>query len=418
MTGYLQESRVMVRPFSHRREGDTVVIGDLDRDVYLTIPAEGLDILESLAAGHTVGETVRRYQDRHGETPDIEDFLEALESEGFVGAGPTGPPAKPRRTWELPWLTQAMAQRFFGPPVLVTSLALIAFGIVLGVVDFPTIPPPDSVLFLKNSDHFAELTWATYLIGFAGVALHEIAHLLAARAVGVPARIGFGNQMYIIVAQTTMDGIWLAPKGRRYVAFLAGSILDGVCGSILIIVQWADHQGWISIPPIVTALIRAVLFTYILRLTYQTFLFLRTDFYYVVANALNCRNLLADAEDHLRNLVARVRRRPEPVDQSGIPRRELRAVRFYSVVWVLGRVAALAALFFLILPVLWGYLVEVLRLVTGHDTRLGVAGFLTIFLLAMIFQGGGIYLWLRGLLRSRRQRSGHRVNAATGTGSA
>ena len=82
MAGYPPDSHVMVRPFTHRREGDTVTIGDIDRQVFLAIPAEGMDILDSLAAGHTVGETVRRYEQCYDETPDIEDFLDALQQGG------------------------------------------------------------------------------------------------------------------------------------------------------------------------------------------------------------------------------------------------------------------------------------------------------------------------------------------------
>ena len=104
MTRYAPDSLVTVRPFTHRLDGDTVILGDIDRHVFVAIPTEGLDILESLAAGNTVGHTTRLYEEKHDETPDIEDFLEALEQEGFIGeasavdAGdvPDVPPA-PRR---------------------------------------------------------------------------------------------------------------------------------------------------------------------------------------------------------------------------------------------------------------------------------------------------------------------------------
>lgn len=84
MPRFALDGRVAVCPFAHQRDGESVTIGDLDRQVFLTIPVEGLDILTPLAAGRTVGETVALYEQAHGQTPDIEDFLSVLAGEGFV----------------------------------------------------------------------------------------------------------------------------------------------------------------------------------------------------------------------------------------------------------------------------------------------------------------------------------------------
>src|SRR5712692_8126400 len=84
MTRFQPDTRVVVHPFAHRHEGRSVTIGDLGRQVFLAIPAEGLDILSALAEGNTVGEAVRLYEQTHGETPDVEGFLSALAVEGFV----------------------------------------------------------------------------------------------------------------------------------------------------------------------------------------------------------------------------------------------------------------------------------------------------------------------------------------------
>jgi hypothetical protein len=73
--------RVAVRPIAHQRDGPSVTIGDLSRQIFLTIPAEGLDILSALAAGKTVGETVALYEETHAETPNVENLLTVLSSE-------------------------------------------------------------------------------------------------------------------------------------------------------------------------------------------------------------------------------------------------------------------------------------------------------------------------------------------------
>ena len=73
MSTFTLDAPVAVRPYAIRVNGADAVIGDTARGVYLTIPVEGLDLLESLAGGLTVGEAVRRFEDRH-------DFSVAVKS--------------------------------------------------------------------------------------------------------------------------------------------------------------------------------------------------------------------------------------------------------------------------------------------------------------------------------------------------
>ena len=133
-----EDTLVEVHPYMHKADGREVIIGDPGRQVFLAIPAEGLEILESLQAGHTVGETVRAYVQRHGETPDIDDFLEILAQEGFVSTGHStaieavGDPESshshgddPRvhefKRWSLDWISERTARRIASVPVLIRS---------------------------------------------------------------------------------------------------------------------------------------------------------------------------------------------------------------------------------------------------------------------------------------------------------
>src|SRR5271170_5592159 len=95
MSKYSNETLVRVCPFARREEGDEVTIGDVRRHVFLTIPTEALVILDGLAEGQTVAQAQDCYQQRYGEAPDIEDFLEALESAGFVSIATEGDEVTP-----------------------------------------------------------------------------------------------------------------------------------------------------------------------------------------------------------------------------------------------------------------------------------------------------------------------------------
>lgn len=312
MSEFPPDARVAVRPIAHQFEGQSVTIGDLDRQVFLTIPAEGLGILSALTAGKTVGEAVRLYEQTHAETPDIEDFLNVLSHEGFVAPwdGEAFVPQAPAPA--LGRISPAAARRLFGAPVLGLCALLVAVALALVAMDPHVIPSPTVLVF---HDHFAALSAAMCAVILAGLMVHEAGHLLAARASGVPARIGISHRLWFLVGETDMTGIWMAPKRDRYVAFLAGPIVDSVSAALLVGVLWAERHGWIGLSSMLQQLTGALLFSYLLRLLWQCFVFVRTDFYYVIATALNCKSLLGDTEDLLRNRVevAPVARRGRPV---------------------------------------------------------------------------------------------------------
>ena len=410
MTGYTPDSLVAVRPFKHRFDGDTVILGDIDRQVFVAIPAEGLDILDSLAGGKTVGQTVRLYEQKYNDTPDIEDFLEALEQEGFIGealAAAAGEVPDVRRThwrWRLEWLSPPTAQRLVAWPVLAVCGVLIAVGAAL-VVDDPGVLPRGGHALLFPI-HFAALTWATMFFVIVGVFLHEMGHVVAARAAGVSAGIGLGNALWIVVAQTDMTAIWMAPRRQRYVAFAIGAIIDAVSCTFLIAFIWSAHRGWISPPQWTVLLATAVLLTCLLRISWQFIFFLRTDGYYIIATAFECKNLMADTDDYLRNLWARFRGSPHRIDQSGIPAREMRVVRWFSLLWFFGRFVSMFFLIFIIIPVLWGYTYQFILLLTGNETQFNSIDFATAAIVAFALRGGGLIMWLHGLARGAQTRRG------------
>ncbi|XVV00816.1 hypothetical protein ACQPW3_25740 [Actinosynnema sp. CA-248983] len=406
MSRFPMDAPVQVRPHSSRRDDDFAVIGDDERQVYLSVPLEGLDLLEWLAEGMTLAEAVRRYEDRHGEPPDTDAFLEALEEEGFVAPPgavlPDAAPRRPRRVWNLDWLSPEAARRWFSAPVAALTGSLVLVAAVLAALDPGVLPGASALMF---QDHFWAYLWVVIGIASLGVVVHELAHVVAARAAGVSARVLIGNQLYAIVAQTDMSGIWLAPKRSRYLALLAGMIADVVGVAVLVVVLWFDRAGAYALAGPVRVVLAGVLFTYFIRLLWQAFVFLRTDLYYVIATALDTRSLMADTDVHLRNLVRRVRRKPL-IDQSGIDRREMRAIRVFSVVWVLGRLLALATLVGVTVPVLWFYGARTVAFFRGEPVTgtFSWADILSFAVLTFLLDGGGIVMWVRSLIRSHRAR--------------
>lgn len=402
--------QVRLKPFTHRDEGDSVTIALQGGNVFLSIPVEGFRLLEWLRDGATVAEASERFEREYGEAPEIEAFLDALRAEGFVadpGAEPEPEPAAAGPelgSGHLRWITPRVARLFVNPVVGVAAALVVLAGLAAAVSRPQVVPLAEGLQF---ESHFALLTWTTFAIALAGVMVHEFAHVIAARAAGAPARIELSNRMYVVVVQTDMTGVWMAPARARMAAFLAGPIVDAVCVSLIVIVLWGHETGRLQLEPIPLMLLQGVGFTYIARIIWQCLMFWRTDFYYAVATLLRCKNLMIDTENLLRNLRNRVLRRPERVDQSAVPPRERRAVGVYAFIWLGGRVVALWAFAAFTIPLLVYYTVQCVTYLAGTNAGFGWVDFVTALVLGIGMNVLGIVLWgRRGVLawraRSRR----------------
>jgi len=168
--------------------------------------------------------------------------------------------------------------------------------------------------------------------------------------------MGISNRLWYLVAETDLTGLWALPKRKRYLPFLAGVLIDAVSGSLLVLALFALEHHWLTLPIFTVRMLRALVLSYWLRILWQSFLFVRTDFYFVIVSLLNCKNLLKDTEDFVRNLARRVAPSLRFVDQSGIPVAERRVIRLYSVLWVGGRIMAFVVLFSITVPVAISYI--------------------------------------------------------------
>jgi putative peptide zinc metalloprotease protein len=403
---YAPETRLLVPPFEQRPDGDDVIIANHTRSSFLSVPGEAAELLTLFAAGHTVEQVRTIYYTRYGLYPDLDDFIDTLAQEGFVqlpgtDAPPAGAPAQAAagrtRQYHFEGISRQAAARLCSRPVLAACGLLIALAVGLCAAD-PSLIPPSTVMVVDHQ----QLAFASAVLVFCMVTvfLHELAHLVAARAAGVSSRIGLGTRLWILVAETDMTGIWLASRRQRIVAFLAGPLLDLTSAAGLVVVLHLERQHWFALSPGVILLLRMCLFVYLSRLLWQLFFFVPTDVYYVVGAVFGCKNLMHDTEELLLNALARLVGRTPVADQSDVPAAEMRVVRWFALVWLAGRGLAFASLLLLTLPVLAGYGELLVRGVAGDRAPL-VSGPL-LPLIAVAVQAIGIVWWMKSSLRLRR----------------
>jgi putative peptide zinc metalloprotease protein len=410
---YGPESLVAVFPFTRQQDGGEVIIGRPDHGVFLALPEDAVEVLDWLAAGDSVGEAEERYRQKYGVAADLPDLLELLEGKGLVrprtvaadaagaGEGWDGSGREGRR-FHFEHVPEALARRVFGRPALVAAGVVVALALVAIALDPAAVPGRSALYFPRHRTLYAlVLLVLSYFTLFA----HEFGHLLAGRALGVSSRMGIGHRLWIVVAETDLTGLWAVPRQDRYLPLLAGAILDAVSAALLILASAAVDGGWLLLPDGLVRLVRAMIFVYLMRLLWQCFFFVRTDFYFVLANYLSCKNLLGDTETYLRNRLARLTRRIAAVDQSHIPPREMRFVRLYAWVWIAGRLLALGLLVFVTIPVGIRYFHALAATIAAgyRGNRYAYVDAMVIVCLTLIPLAIGTTMWVASLSRRLRR---------------
>ena len=421
MNRYTAETRVLVQPFFRQVEGDEIIIGV--QSSFLALPPDAVELLDCLAAGKTVGEAQALYFEKHKEQPDMMDFLSSLEQAGFVqpvaddplslstNNGSTAPMARTKRPalrYHFENFPPSVARVLTGKWALVLYGAAIIAALAALATEPSLLPRWDALFFTED---MTSMALALLVYSFLMLFLHEMAHLVAARAAGIPSRLGLGHRLWILVAETDVSGLWSLPRSKRYKTLLAGPLLDLVSASVLVCVGYAGIKGWLLMPPLAVQVCRALLLMYLLNLLWQCNFFLRTDFYYVLANFFGCKNLMGDTESFLRSRVAMWTGWSEAKDLSYIPVREMRVVRGYAWVWLLGRANMFWILATITLPLLWGYLTHIAAILgTGfsHDPSAFIDALVLGSVTATV-QVAGLWMWLSSFLKRKKREVSHEM---------
>jgi hypothetical protein len=344
-------NQTILYPLTFVDEGDQVVIGRPDVDSFAIFPADAAAVVRRLAIGADIASVATWYQAMYGEPADIEDFVDTLRDLGFVrpeGEVPAEIPPRPPVRW------QRLGIILLSPPALAAYALAIGATIYL-MVSVPALHPgPSKVFFTKSVLVVMGATCAAQLVG---IAVHEGFHVLAGRRLGLPSRLSVGRRLYFVVFQTTLVGLMGVPARKRILPFCAGLIADCVLTACLVGLAEASRlAGW---PPWTVRVAVAFVYVTILRMLWQAMIFMETDLYYLLASALRCHDLHAMTRTYLRTMIARLRgqrgrgpvARPGPF-APGWTDRDLRIVRYYAPVVVVGSIVVILLAAVSTIPVL------------------------------------------------------------------
>ncbi|MFD5240528.1 hypothetical protein [Streptomyces tendae] len=404
-------TRVLLHDLAVRRDRDEWIVGRMTTRTFVALPAAGARAVELLGAGLSVGRTEESLRAETGEEFDIADFVGDLAALGFVAriGDHAVPDAEPPRA-SLPWLRPRHVRLALHPVMpLLVGVLLAAAAVVL--VRRPDLLPGYRDLLWSRHGSVVLLSGAA--AGWTLLLAHELAHLVTARAAGVPGKMRLGTRLQFLVMQTDISGIELASRRHRLTAYLAGIALNLSVASSLVLVLALTEPGTTA-----HRLLAAALLLALLPLPFQCMVFTRTDLYFVLQDLTGCRDLYGDGLAYARYRARRsvrsvrsvrsmraVRRGVGAGDRDDdpsarLPAHERRAVRLYSVVLVVGTAACLTFMAAVTLPVDVALLVRAVRgLGPGHGLA-GNADAVTV----LVVLGGVNVLWLVTWWRNRRPR--------------
>ncbi|MCW1096261.1 hypothetical protein OJ963_20400 [Streptomyces sp. RS2] len=398
-------TRVLLHDLAVRRDRDEWIVGRMATRTFVALPAAGARAVELLGAGLSVGRTEESLRAETGEEFDIADFVGDLAALGFVAriGDHAVPDAEPPRA-SLPWLRPRHVRLALHPVLPLLVGALLAAAVVVLVRRPDLLPGYRDLLW---SRHGSVVLLSGAAAGWTLLLAHELAHLVTARAAGVPGKMRLGTRLQFLVMQTDISGIELAPRRHRLTAYLAGIALNLSVASSLVLALTPTEPGTTA-----HRLLAAALLLALLPLPFQFMVFTRTDLYFVLQDLTGCRDLYGDGLAYARYRVRRsvrsvrtgrrgVRAGDRDDDPSArLPAHERRAVRLYSVVLVVGTAACLTFMAAVTLPVDIALLVRAVRgLGPGHGLA-GNADAVTV----LVVLGGVNVLWLVTWWRNRRSR--------------
>jgi hypothetical protein len=391
----MHDAQVHFHSLSFVPEGAGVLVGRPDTESYAVFPPDGADLLQHMVNGMTPTEAAEWYETTYRESIDVAEFLATLEDLGFTRAAGEQQATEPPVRW------QRLARALYSRTAFACYVGLVAAWMVT-VSRHPEIAPNPRRVFFTSSLLIAQVTIVASQIGF--LFMHEAAHVLAGKRIGLRSSLGIGQRMYAVVLETRMNGLLSVPRRQRYLPFLSGIMVDVllICGLGLLAAATRGSDGSM---PLIGRFALASGFPIVIRIIWQFLLFQRTDLYYVFCTMLRCYDLHAAARTLVRNRFWRALGKEERlVDEGNWTDRDRQIAWWY---------APFAAIGLAILTIIMIMIVIPLATIFAHLLWQGLSGdfglrfwdALGSLLLNSAQILAFVYPTIRNYVRSRRVRS-------------
>ncbi|MEO3746741.1 hypothetical protein [Plantactinospora sp. B5E13] len=399
---------VRLHPLVYLEEADAVTVGRPDVDSYAIFPPDGAELVRRLAAGTTPRQAAQWYADTYGEPVDVAELLDTLAELEFIrpagddrpaggdgSAGPGGSSDPATAPGPVRW--QRLGRALFSPVAFAGYALLVTAAIAVMAAEPDLAPHYDHIFF---TDYYSVIELTLFLGQIPLMLVHEGAHALAGRRLGLRSRLSLSHRLGRLVLETSLDGLVVVPRRKRYLPMLAGIGADVLTVAALTLVAAVLREPDGSIP-LAGRICLALAFGTVLRTVWQFYFFLRTDLYHLFTTVFGCVDLHTTAMRMLRNRVNRwLGRQDRRYDESLFHPVDRRIGRWYSWLVVVGYAVGLSTLVYM-LPAVYRFASGVLGRFFTEPDLVGLAD-------SVVFLGlnvGQLVLLVAVMVRERRNRA-------------
>lgn len=333
----INENSIVELRLSVQKDGEEYTIGDKGLSTFIRVPEEAA-ILVGLCDGiNSVREVAVSLKNTYQYDVDVIDFLGELAELGLVYSvdGEILKESESKQPSEIK--VSRLANILFSPLLVIVYSVLFLISIALFILFPDLLPAYDESMVSPytgvNLLLFFVITWTLTVF-------HEYGHYLAAIRLGIPVRFQLNLRLVWLVVEADMTGLWSMEKNKRFVPYLAGIMFDTCVLFTILVFQ-------LLLPGTLSELASLITFCMILQFSMHFLIFLRTDLYFILINALHIGNLHEAANSYLKNIVNRKKVIELFKDW---PSREYRYIKMFSFLQICGYLFAAFLLFNFILP--------------------------------------------------------------------
>lgn len=308
-----------IKEFDYRKEGSYYIVW-IEESKFIELDEASFKILQQLSQGINPEQIKENYKKENNEPLELDEFIATLQDLGFIGEPKKGKKAS------LSFIKPSHVSWLYSKPTLLLYSAIIVTGLILLSFN-PKYFPTYTDYFITDS-YFTTLI-LTFIIGMILLSIHELSHLLSARAKGIYGNIGVGLRLYFPVAETNITGLWKLERNERYLPILAGMLSDLLIASIGVITLYIYDNRVITSQPFSNELVKASILILWYGLLWQFMLFIKTDLYYALSNLLGVRNLFEESWTLILNRVNSLFGRN--VIEQRFPDKDRKVIVIYSI---------------------------------------------------------------------------------------
>lgn len=388
------ESKIELRNFFSRKENKYFIVWPESETTFVELSHESFEALNLLKEGLSISKVEKVLEKKYGEPFNVSGFVSELIDLGFVKSiDQITLPSKTRRKITLSCIKKNHVAWIYSKTLLLLYTLIILFAAAILFLNPTYLPSYQDFFFVDNY----LLTFVLSIVSaLALVFIHEFAHLIAGKAVGVDGNFSVGMRLFYPVAETNLTGLWSVPGKKRVLPFLAGMINDTLIISLILILFWLSDYGLIPTgfnPFSFGKFLILILFYGIL---WQFLFFVRTDIYFVVLTLSGAKNLYGDSWRLIKNkILSSIGKKIEALKLSN---KELQVVKIYSLFMLAGTIISISTFTFYGIPILNEILVESINKMMLFGTTDFVQGII-LFILTSIQIGGLLFYIIGGIWR-------------------